>query len=253
MRRLVSAALMTAMLATHPVAAWAQDVTKKVEELSAQAAAAYGEARYADSIELFKQAYALQPVPNLLFNIAKVYEKMEDWDRAEDYYREFIKSPDADARAREVALERIDAIKEIKRLAAEAAKEPVEEPVKQPVEQPPPTVAKKKANVAPWIVLGSGVVLAGTGAVFGVMASGTQSDFEAAPTPEEKQELRSTGKTQALVADVLYGAGAVAGLVGIVMLLTSGSSDQPAQARAIVPTGWVGPHGEANVGLHVRF
>lgn len=257
MRRLLSAILMAVfVLGSLPSAAWAEDVTKKVEELSGQAATAYGAGDYEKAIDLFKQAYALQPVPNLLFNIAKVYEKTENWDEAEKNYRDFIKSPDADSKAREVALERLDAIAEIKRAAAEANKPP-EETDKPPVDEKPrdlPPPPPKKASIVPWIVMGGGVALVGGGVVFGILASGQQSKFDAAETADDKRTFRKNGKTFAAVADGMYGAGAIAGIVGVILLLTSGGSDSaPAQAQAIVPTGWVGPHGQAGVGLSLQF
>ncbi len=252
MRRLMWALLAAALVfGSFQMSAWAASATKQVEELSIKAATAYGEGDYDKAIDLFKQAYALQPVPNLLFNIAKVYEKTQNWDEAENNYKEFIKSPDADAKAREVALERIDAIKAIKAANKEAEKpvDPVDKPEDKPaVVAPPP----KKASLVPWIVLGSGVAVAGTGAVFGILALGKQTKFEEATNADDKRDLRSSGKTFALLADIGYGVGAAAGIVGIIMLATSGGSDR-AQAQAWAPTGWVGPHGEAGMGLHLTF
>ena len=187
-------------------------------------------------------------MPNLLFNIAKVQEKTENWDEAEKNYKEFIKSPDADPNAREVALERIDAIGEIKRAAAEANKPKPEE---KPEEKPPPP-PEKKASIVPWIMLGSGAAIAATGGVFGIMALGKQSEFDDATTAEEKRDLRSTGKTFALVADISYGVGLAVGVVGVIMLLTSGG-DEPATQTAVLPVTWFGPHGEAGAGINVRF
>lgn len=244
------------VLACFTSTAWADDVTKKVEELSMQAAQAYGDGDFEESIALFEEAYELQPVANLLFNIAKVYEKVENWEKAEQNYKAYVKSPDADSKAREVAMERIDAIQEI-RAAELAANKPVEEPVEKPKEEPvvePAQQPKKRASALPWVVIGSGAVLAGTGAVFGILASGKQTQFEEADTADDKLEFRKSGKTFALVADGLFAAGAVAGIVGVILLITSGGSDSaPQQASAVTPTGWVGPHGQAGFGMNVRF
>lgn len=254
MKRLLSAVMMAAvMLAGLAGPAWAEDVTKKVEELSAQAAQAYGEGDFEQAIALFQEAYDLQPVPNLLFNIAKVYEKTENWDAAEKNYKEFIKSPDADSQAREVALERIDAIKEIKAAAAAAEREKAEEEKKDPVvEDPPPQTVEKKSNVLPWIVMGSGAGVAAVGGVFGILAMGKQKEFDEAETAADKQELRKSGKTFALVADISYAVGLVGIVTGVVLLVTSGGSDDGA-ATAIAPTGWVGPNGQAGIGAMLRF
>jgi tetratricopeptide (TPR) repeat protein len=250
MRRLLSALLVVALIfGSFPMTAWAADVTKQVEELSGKAAAAYGEGNYERAIELFKEAYALQPVSNLLFNIAKVYEKTENWDEAENFYKEFIKSPDAEGKAREAALERLDAIKQIKDAAAP---DPVEKP-DDPVEKdPPPPPPPAKKSPLPWIVMGGGGALVAGGVVFGLLASGKQSKFDDATTADEKRDLRKSGKTLALVADSMYVAGAITGVVGVILLLSSGGESEP-QAQAVVPTGWVGPNGQAGIGLDWRF
>ena len=263
MRRFLSATLTAFMLTLCYVpSGWADDVTKQVEELSAKAAAAYGEGKYEESIDLFKQAYELQQVSNLLFNIAKVYEKIENWDEAENHYKEFIKAPDADSDAREVALERVEAIKEIKRLAAEAEEqkrrdedERKRQEEEKALAQQQTETSKKKPNVLPWVLIGSGAAIAATGGVFGIMALGKQSDFDAAQSASEKADLRSSGKTFALIADVGVGVGLAAGVVGVVLLLTSGGeSDAGAsKAQAVLPTFWIGRDAEAGVGMNLRF
>lgn len=51
---------------------------------------AYGRGSYADAIEAFRAADALEPRPALAFNIARSYEQLQDWDDALKYYREYL-------------------------------------------------------------------------------------------------------------------------------------------------------------------
>ncbi len=60
---------------------------------------AYEEGRYRDAVDRFKEADRLAPSPLLSFNIAKVYERMQDPKSALAAYREYLRRlPDADNR-----------------------------------------------------------------------------------------------------------------------------------------------------------
>lgn len=260
MRRFTATTCMVALLATSfPLSVFAQDdATAKIESLSEEAGEAYRDGEYEKAIALFEEAYAIQPIPNLLFNIARVYEKLENWAQAEKYYREFIKSPEAEASAREAALERVDSLKQLQQVASQPETPPEpdvpaepEEPavVAQPT-QPPP----KKSSPLPWILIGTGGGLALTGGVFGILAAGKQSTFNNATTAEEKLSARKSGKTFALVADIGYGLGIASAAVGVVLLLTGSSeSASSEQALRIVPSGSVDADGQPHVGFSFRF
>lgn len=267
MKRLLAAALTAALLlGPTPMTAWAQDdVTSQVVELSGQAAQAYRKGEYAEAIRLFQQAYELQAVPNLLFNIAKVYEKLEDWDNAAENYREFIKAPDADSKAREIAMERVAALEEIqraereeeeRRLAEQREKEEAErERLAQKEEQSQTETqsSDEPNNTVAWITLGGGATLLAGGVVFGLLASSEQSKFEVGSTPEARRAARASGRTFAIVADSMFATGAVATVVGIILFATSGSSEADTSEQVALPTGWIGADGEAGFGLHWQF
>ena len=246
--------------------AFAQSVTEQVEALSGQAASAYRDGDYEKAIELFKEAYALQAVPNLLFNIAKVYEKLEKWDEAVANYKEFIKAPDADAAAREAALARIDALEEVQEaeLAAKKAEEErlaEEERQRQLAEQKKggdtgegsgTETAEGGSDVVPWIVAGAGVGLLVGGGVFGLLASDQETVFKNGETPDDRRAARRKGLTYAVAADSMFAAGAIATTVGIILFATSGADEEAAQESAALPFGWVGD-GNAGVGMSFSF
>ena len=69
-------------------------------------------------------------------------------------------------------------------------------------------------------------MLAG-GIAMAFVASSTETDFQAADSAAEKRSLQSDGRTQALVADLLMGVGAVGVATGVIWLIVdSGSSSE---------------------------
>jgi tetratricopeptide (TPR) repeat protein len=64
-----------------------------------QGVSAYEQGRYRDAVDRFKEADRLAPSPLLSFNIAKVYERMQDPKSALSAYREYLRRlPEADNR-----------------------------------------------------------------------------------------------------------------------------------------------------------
>lgn len=64
-----------------------------------QGVSAYEDGRYRDAVDRFKEADRLAPSPLLSFNIAKVYERMQDPKSALAAYREYLRRlPEADNR-----------------------------------------------------------------------------------------------------------------------------------------------------------
>ena len=62
---------------------------------------------------LFEQAYAIDPNPNYLFNIGRVYEEKGDIRSAVDHYQRFVKEPGVDIGSRELAVQRLRVLKAI--------------------------------------------------------------------------------------------------------------------------------------------
>ena len=59
----------------------------------------------------FEEAYAIDRVPNYLFNIGRVYEEKGDIRSAVDYYQRFVKEPGVEIEARDLALQRLRVLK----------------------------------------------------------------------------------------------------------------------------------------------
>ncbi|QED25703.1 tetratricopeptide repeat protein [Microvenator marinus] len=240
MKKLIAVLMCGAIGFGTPGLGFAQSSSaEKVEQLSKDATAKYREGDFNAAIELFQKAYDIEPVPNLLFNIARCHEKLEEWDKAIGFYQKFVVEPDVEKDARQAAVDRIDALNEVKQALAAQDRDtttPDDGGDKQ-VEAPPAEVSNSPDNTWSYIMLGSGAGLIGGGVLFGVLASSKQSDFEQSTDVGEKQDLRSSGQTFAMVADGLYITGAVVGLIGVYMLLTA---DEPEQNATFVrPNAWI--------------
>lgn len=206
------------------------DPTARAEWLSGQAETAFAEKRFADAIRLYLDAWEAAPAASILYNVAFIYDKrLNDPELAIDYYERAAASSDADAELKAKATARVA------QLRGELAKPPDKPPEKPPTKPP----ATGGSTVAPWIVTASGGALLIGGVIMGVVAKGTESDFSVATSAAEKRELQDSGKSQALVADLLMGTGIIALGTGIVwLIIESGSSSGGASVEPVPETGF---------------
>ncbi len=92
-----------------PTAGAAGD-SERVEALFLEGAAMYRAGRYGAAIGKFKEAYAIYPEANLLFNIARSYEAQGALEDAASYYSLFLKRPNISARLRAKAQRKLEVI-----------------------------------------------------------------------------------------------------------------------------------------------
>ncbi|MCA9645215.1 MAG: PEGA domain-containing protein [Polyangiaceae bacterium] len=96
MRHLKTALLTIVMLSSSSVLAGPEEAKAHFE----RGAEAYKEARYEEAIDGFSKAYAEDPKPILLYNIAQAYERLGDTSNALRAYRDFLREgPSDDDRA----------------------------------------------------------------------------------------------------------------------------------------------------------
>jgi tetratricopeptide (TPR) repeat protein len=236
---------LSAGVASQPVGmgrAWAQQA-ESFEAVMARAGERYEAKDYAGAIEDFKRAYEIKPVSNLLYNIARTYEKLGQFEEAVTYYERFVNEPEVSVEARTDALARLKALREVVALrkqeadakrkaeedklkAEEAARKAAEEEErrKKLAALPPP----KPDRTMSYIFMGAGgLALVGSG-VFALMASGAHGDFEDAATLADRRSAASDGQTYSVVADSLLGVGVVLAAVGVVFFFTA----EPEQGEA---------------------
>lgn len=207
-----------------------EDKAEVVKDLSSRGTAKYRAEEYEEAIELYKQAYALEPVPNLLYNIARCYEKQKKYPEAIEYYEQFVVAPSVESEARQKALTRTENLREAIRAGDTINTKQDPEVVEKPVENPG---TKKKGRGLAFVALGVGVGALGAGGAFGYLARTDEAAFNEATTPDERREARDRGMRRAYTADALFGAGALVTVGGVILLVRrSASSDTPSAAAA---------------------
>ncbi len=236
------------MVGPQTSTSWADDATRQVEELSSQGAEAFRAGDFPTAIERFEAAYELQAVPNLLYNIGRCYEQLEEWDEAITYFERFITSPDIESEAREHAMERVRSLREIKEATARG--EDPDDDDDSTEELPPPPPEPGPNRVPGFAVTGLGVAMIAGGAIAGLSARNQASQISDMSMPyDDRLAARNSARTRGFIADGLFVGGAVATGVGIFLLVTAGSDDGDT-ARVMLP--WVGQE-SAGLGVHLDF
>ena len=203
---------------TVPATALAQDnVTQQVEQHSAEGVEHFQNDDFEAAIESFSAAYELQAVPNLLFNIGRAYEGLEDWESAKEYFDRFVRSPDVDSESREMALDRIQSLREIQ--AAEAGEDDEESEASASADdaspEPEPVDIDAPSRLPAYSALGGGAILLAGGAAVGMMARSNVNTMEdTSLSLDERRSAQSSASTQAVVADIFFVAGLAATSLG---------------------------------------
>ena len=214
----------------------AEEITRQVEDLSARGADRFRAGNYRAALVLFEEAYGLQPVPNLLYNMGRASEELEEWEPAIEYFERFLTADDVEARAREAALSRIQSIRT--RQQATAATSFGDD------QTPEPPTAEPPNRTPAFALLGTSAALLTGGIIMGVSASQSANQISDPDLGyDARLDARTQARTHALVADALYLSSAATAAVGIYLLVSAGkSSDQPSVAsRSLSP--WFGTDG----------
>jgi len=144
-----------------------------------------------------------------------------------------------------------EAAKRAQRAEAESAEVPLDEAVDTPAVAPPARhsgtpASQGSSTLWSWVALGGGGALLAGGAAFGLMAAGHRDDVETFRSQElsgtwpEIEQAQGSAQDDALLANILFGAGAVAVAAGVVLLFTS-AGDEVGAAGGVAP--WIGPDG----------
>jgi tetratricopeptide (TPR) repeat protein len=231
----------------------------EAEKLVEQAIDQFSAKNFTGAVELFQKAYEIDPQPNYLFNIGRVYEEAGEFEQAVEYYAKFVKQPSVDLQFREDALERLRVLRAILAETKDEAREgPKEEPKQAdpgPGAQPVDADAQRKRKAMR--LSGFGVLGVGAGALIGaaVVGSLAQGDRDKAFDRDEADHLAARqyyldkSRSKAMTADILYGVGGALLLTGVV-LVAVGYSKPKTQRVALTPS--FGPAG-GSVELQLRF
>lgn len=230
-----------AQATSTPAASTPADQKAQAEEHFQKARTLYQEGRYAEARTELLEARRLDPQgKDLLFNLGIVAEKMQQYDEAITYLREY-KAMDT---VTEAEAQRADAsIRRIEGARAHGPKPTTAGPA-QP--KPPPPLAPSKpvhGRVDALTITGLGVTGAAlaTGAVFGVLALTTNPDSgvrtgDSLPWSQVNDD-NSRAQTFGLVADIGLGVG-IAAAATTAILYFARTKDAPASKSAFVPGAW---------------
>lgn len=215
----------------------------------------YKENKYLEAAAALKDAYALEPNPTLLYNIARALDQAGELQQALDQYRTFVglegadpalvkkanlamdrlrtlvARAEADQRLQEAERKRLegDAQKERSRAQSEAEKAKLQREQFEAEKRAAEESANKKSSgrkIAAFAVGGAAIVGLGVGIGFGVAANSSKSAFTRAETVADKQRLESETRTRALVADVSLGLSLAAAIAAVVVYPGSSSGPQ---------------------------
>ncbi len=207
------------------------------------AIAYYDDGRYEDASREMRAAYDLRPLPDLQYNLAQCYERLNKLEDAARAYETYLQQK-TDAPDRKNVQTRIDNLRE--RARAEAAGQALPATVAgEKVVFKTIVVYREKAappgRTARWAAYGLGVLaLAGlaTGIAYAVESSRAASDVTNGgnvmnpPTFDGKlRDTQDSGKTYPIISGVAFGVAGVAVVGAISLYLTSKKIDREAQKR----------------------
>ncbi len=245
MQGLTGLALMTtlALIGAKP-----NDDKAQARALARKGEASYRAGRLEEAAQALEQAYALDPAPVLLLNLARVLDSAGQLDAALARYREYLELA-PQPRDRPLIERRIETIE---RLVAERAPPPPPDatatpppppaPVPSaPPPSPPPPIVKVEAPapesgplIAPWVLVGAGGAGLVSGVVFAVLTAEKHRQVDEEPVQSEAARLASTGRTYATVRTVSFAVGGSL-LAGGLLWAFLGGRGEPDVALAVGP------------------
>ena len=223
-------------------------------DLSGQAIERFKAKDYDAAARLFEQAYSLDPNPNYLFNVGRVYEEKGDIRSAVDYYQRFVKEPGVEIESRELALQRLRVLRAIlhetdPEQPATAAPGPQADATPPAASGADDTDRSKSMRLGGFALLGVGSISVIVGGVFGGLTLAKKNELDDAHMADERKALAREGKTFALVSDVTLFTGAALAVTGLVLVLVARKSRSPKRS-ALAPS--VG-RGHAGLTWSLRF
>jgi tetratricopeptide (TPR) repeat protein len=228
-----------------PCGAMAQPAERgrEFDRLVRQAATAYEAHDAQTAVHALERAYAIRPLPRLLFNLGRAHEQANNYTAAADYYRQFLAtnpSTEESAVAREAlgiaqrhiaeenanrqresdAASQQRALEEARAHALDLERQREEEARRHAALTTRPRTITLPVGVA-FGIAGAGVV---AGGILGGLALSSQSSFGSDRSGQNRYDASATGTTMALGADIAFGTAVVAGVVGLVLYFTQSTS-----------------------------
>jgi tetratricopeptide (TPR) repeat protein len=198
--------------------------------------ARYREGRFREAAELLERAYALDPAPILLFNLARALESAGDLSNAVEAYARYV-GADPEAKDRRAVEKRIENLRaqiaektELERQRDEEAQKraELERRASLAVRERPSEAPKATGpGPVPWIVAGSGVAVVAAGGVLGALALSRHQAAESEPVNAKASDLLSSSRRFETAANIAYAIGGAA-LAGGLLWVLFGHGGAPA-------------------------
>jgi len=232
----------------HPPSSSAQELADRAYELHAA-----GE--YAAAIATYLRAYDASNAGVTLLNIATIYDrKLHEPALAAEYYRRYLRAPDAEPSLVQKATERLTALKQAEANAAEPAQPialqptPLQPSGSTPAAADVPAVAGEGSahesglRTAGLLVIVTGATTLGASLVLGLLAKGKNDDANAmcdgaACMSDEGVRLAHQASTLATASTITFitSLGLAGG--GLAMIFLAPRTSNPSAARlALAPT-----------------
>jgi tetratricopeptide (TPR) repeat protein len=182
----------------------------RAAELFRKSVDTYRSGNFKQTIDLLNEAYALEPQPVLLYNLARAQEGIGDNDAAIDTYEKFL-AQEPNAKDRGAIEQRLATLRRQREERIALEKRSAAQPAQpaQPTEPPPPVREPHRRSVLPYVVGGVGVAGLVVGTVFGVMANSKRDDAVAEPSQRQALDLEDQAKSRATLSTVSFVVGGV--------------------------------------------
>ena len=224
----------------------------KATALARQAEDQYKDANFELAAQSLQAAYDLEPKAHFLFNLARALEQDGQTRLAIDTYRRYLALPADETEPELVARAKTTiAVRTQRQPAVKTKASPgrVATPTKsgsaktrskaEPESEAETVAVLPTAGPSPklpgLLVTGVSAAAFAVGVTFGLLATGSRTSFDQAQTQQAKSGFERTVRTQALIADICFGAGAVAAVTAVILLLKS--DDGVGVAFALVAQG----------------
>ena len=231
----------------------------KAESYAAEAFQAYQKKDYQEAVVLYMKSLEAAPSADVVFNLAKIYDsKLNDRELAMRFYRRYIADPGADPERVRVANTRLAELRELEVAASEKpAAVPVAAAAANGGEQKAPPSAQSGPSPADqkpaaqksggltgvqWAGVATGIVGLGgiaVGTIFGLSA---KSDSDAAKkdcdgnacSTQAGVDAANDAATKADISTVAFIAGGALTTLGVVLLVSGGSSGPAERDTALL-------------------
>ncbi len=224
----------------------------------------YDDENFEDAAREFEAAFQLTGHPDVLYNLAQSYDRLELYSEAIANYRRYLAEADAGAPERSRVERRVRELETLQRARQEAEDAEATEELETTEAAPmplAPAIDEEESGPSPlpFVMIGAGVATIVAGVIFGVSASGIYSDLESRCGVDgmcvgyDPRADADKGATFATLADVLGIAGGVilgAGIVWLAVELSSGSGESEEDVASLEITS--GPT-LLGAGARVRF